>query len=122
MVILKSTGYSVVAQDAPVVVLDPFVVALRALGTPMVALDFSMVALGLSGFSQGGSGFLCGLWVPPWWPWVSVNPPCWPWKPLDSVQVALEPFEVILCVLMLAPEPFIVFWWGVKRLWQGLWP
>ncbi|RMB99463.1 hypothetical protein DUI87_24200 [Hirundo rustica rustica] len=75
---------SVVAQDAPVVVLDPFVVALGVSGTPMVALDFSMVALGLSGFPQGGPGFLHGLQIPPWWPW----------SPLGSVLVALEPFEL----------------------------
>lgn len=60
-----------VAQDVPVVVLYSFWVSLA----PMVALDLSIVALGLSGFPHGGPGFLCGLQVPPWWPWVSVNPP-----------------------------------------------
>lgn len=58
----------------------------------MVALDFSMVALAVSGFPHGGPRFPYGLQVPPWWPWVSLNPPhdgpaalwilsWWPWNP-----------------------------------------
>lgn len=87
----------VLAQGAPSVVLDPFMVALGASGAPMVAL-------GLSGFPHGGPGFSYGLQVSP----------CWPWSSLGSVLVALEPFEVILCLLMVAPEPCIVTWRGVR--------
>ncbi|RLV62591.1 hypothetical protein DV515_00019150, partial [Chloebia gouldiae] len=56
----------VIAQDAPVVVLVPFMVAVGASGTPVVALDYSMVALGHCESLHAGPG---ALWVLSWWPW-----------------------------------------------------